>query len=60
MSGFDISFAKIQKLRRVVIPKALMVKLGWKVDDQIIIEDIKGKVVISQVNATIKPLKERL
>ena len=60
MSGFDISFAKIQKLRRVVIPKPLMKKLGWKVEDQILIEAYNGKIMISPVNSTIKPLKERL
>ena len=60
MGGFDRTFSKIQKLRRVVIPKTLMDKLGLKVEDQIIIEDYNGKIMISPVNTTIKPIKERL
>ena len=60
MSGFDRTFSKIQKLRRVVIPKALMIKLGLEVEDQILIEAYNGKIMISPVNPTIKPLKERL
>ena len=60
MGGLDRTFSKIQKLRRVVIPKDMMMKLGWEVDDQIIIEPYMGKILISPVKTLIKPIQERI
>ncbi len=60
MSELPRAFSKIQKLRRVVIPKQVMDKLGLRVGDQVIIEDYNGKILISPVNTTIRPIKERV
>ncbi len=60
MGDFDRTFSKIQSLRRVVLPDGLMKELGMQVGDQVIIEHYNGKVMISPVKRTIKPITERL
>lgn len=60
MGGLPRAFGKIQKLRRIAIPQHLLDLLGWKVSDQIMIEAYKGKLVIENLDNTIKPPEKRL
>ena len=54
------SYGKIQKGRRIAIDKDLMEMLGWKIDDQVMSEAYQGKLIVENLDRTIKPLKERL
>ena len=58
--GLSTAFRTIQKDRRVALPEEFMKDLGWSVGDMIMIHRYKGKVIIENVNGTIKPLEERI
>jgi len=60
MSGLQVTFQRIQKLRRIAIPEYMMKKLNWEIGDQVIIDIYNGKVMIDSVKRTVKPIKERL
>lgn len=53
------AFVKIQKLRRIAIPDHLMKLVGWKVSDEVLIEAYHGKLIVSNTNDSLKPVKER-
>ena len=54
------AYGKIQKGRRIAIPDSLMNQLGWEVEDQVLVEAYKGKLIVENLSRTIKPLEERL
>ena len=54
------SYGKIQKGRRIAIDKGLMKMLGWEIDDQVLKEVYRGKLIIENLSKTIKPLEERI
>lgn len=60
MGGLPRAFSKIQKLRRVPIQKELMDLLGWEEGDNVMVEAYKGRIIIENLDRTIKPPKERL
>jgi len=53
-------YGKIQKGRRIAISKDLLKQLEWKIDDQILKEAYRGKLIIENLSKTIKPLEERI
>lgn len=59
MSELPREFAKIQKLRRIVIPEHLMSLLGWKVGDRVLIEAYRGKLIVEPLRSAIRPSEER-
>jgi len=38
----------------------MMKALGWQIGDQVIIDNYNGKILISPLKTTIKPITERL
>ena len=54
------TYSKIQRQRRIAIPKRLMEMLGWKIDDQVMVEVYKGKLIVENLSMTIRPLEERI
>lgn len=53
-------FGSIQKDGRFVIPKKLMIDLGWRVGDKIALEIEDGKLIVENLEHSIRPLEERL
>ena len=60
MTALPVAMQRIQKLRRISIPEDMMKALGWQIGDQVIIDSYKGKLLISPLKTTIKPIAERL
>lgn len=54
------AYGKIQKGRRIAITKPLMEQLGWEIDDQIMAEAYKGKLIVENLTKNLKPLEERI
>ena len=54
------AYGKIQKGRRIAITQPLMDQLGWEIDDQIMAEAYKGKLIVENLSKIISPLEERL
>ena len=53
-------YGKIQKGRRIAISDDLLKMLGWEIDDQVLKEVYRGKLIIENLSKTIKPLEERI
>jgi len=60
MPNLPVAMQRIQKLRRISIPEDMMKALGWQIGDQVIIDNYNGKILISPLKTTIKPITERL
>ena len=54
------AYGKIQKGRRIAIPKDLLKMLGWEIDDQVVVEVYRGKLIVENLTKTLKPLEESM
>ena len=54
------AYGKIQKGRRIAITQPLMDQLGWEIDDQIVAEAYRGKLIVENLTKTTRPLEERI
>ena len=58
--SFPRAYGKIQKGRRIAIPQDLLKLLGWEIDDKVLVEVYKGKLIVENLSKIISPLEERL
>ena len=54
------AYGKIQKGRRIAVPQDLLKMLGWEIDDQVVVEVYRGKLIVENLSKTIKPIEERI
>ena len=54
------AYGKIQKGRRIAVPQDLLKMLGWEIDDQVVVEVYRGKLIVENLTKTLKPLEERI
>jgi len=54
------AYGRIQKQRRIAVPKDLMEILGWKIEDQVLVEVYKGKLIVENISKSLRPLEERI
>lgn len=54
------AYGRIQRQRRIAIPKHIMEMLGWEIDDQVLVEVYQGKLIVENLTKTTKPITERL
>ena len=59
MGELPRAYRKIQKLNRIAIPPELMKLLGWAVEDKILMEAYRGKLIVENLKHTIRPASER-
>ena len=54
------AYGKIQKGRRIAVPQDLLKMLGWEIDDQVVVEVYRGKLIVENLTKILKPLEERI
>ena len=54
------AYGKIQKGRRIAVPQDLLKMLGWEIDDQVVVEAYRGKLIVENLTKNLKPLEERI